>query len=194
MSILGALRGLAPASMADQEEFRSRGGTPCGYSWRRSLTRWTRPRITARSGATRSGEVHALEHTVIDLDGRGDVGFIVQIGTDPAFGAGMDTKSLATELRSVQQSRQNTLLRYIGMLRSHDTPIMGAINARTGVAWSPPWAAGRPLRAGAALPVPLQPVRPHRRLHLLRSLELVGPYLDRIARVVWSRLQPGTGF
>jgi len=79
-----------------------------------------------------SGELHRqLEDAVIDIDGRDDVGCMVLTGADPAFCAGMDMKSLATELRSVQQSRQSTPLRYVGMLPPHDTPIIGAINGPT---------------------------------------------------------------
>jgi len=76
-----------------------------------------------------SGELHReLEQAVLELDGRDDVGCMVLTGADPAFCAGMDMKSLATELRSVQQRRQGTPLRYVGMLPPHDTPIIAAVN------------------------------------------------------------------
>ena len=79
-----------------------------------------------------SGELHReLEDAVLDLDGRDDVGCMVLTGADPAFCAGMDMKALASELRSVQQSRQRAPLRYVGMLPPHDTPIIAAINGPT---------------------------------------------------------------
>ena len=54
-----------------------------------------------------SAELHAqLDEAVTGLDARDDVGCIVLTGADPAFCAGMDLKSLATELRAVQKERQ----------------------------------------------------------------------------------------
>jgi enoyl-CoA hydratase len=56
---------------------------------------------------------------------------MVLTGADPAFCAGMDLKSLATELRSVQKERQRGPVRRSGMVPPHDTPIIGAINGPT---------------------------------------------------------------
>ena len=54
-----------------------------------------------------SGELHAaLDDAITGLDADPDVGCMVLTGADPAFCAGMDLKSLATELRSVQKERQ----------------------------------------------------------------------------------------
>ena len=54
-----------------------------------------------------SGELHReLDAAIEELDGREDVGCVVLTGADPAFCAGMDLKSLATEQRAVQQERQ----------------------------------------------------------------------------------------
>ena len=54
-----------------------------------------------------SAELHAqLDEAITDLDARDDVGCMVLTGADPAFCAGMDLKSLATELREVQKERQ----------------------------------------------------------------------------------------
>jgi enoyl-CoA hydratase len=79
-----------------------------------------------------SSELHRqLEEAVTALDSRDDIGCMVLTGADPAFCAGMDLKSLATERRSDQQNRQHAPLRYIGMLPPHDTPIIGAINGPT---------------------------------------------------------------
>ena len=52
-------------------------------------------------------------------------------GADPAFCAGMDLKSLATELREVQQERQRRPAQRSGMMPPHDTPVIGAINGPT---------------------------------------------------------------
>jgi enoyl-CoA hydratase len=79
-----------------------------------------------------SAELHAqLDETVTGLDARDDVGCMVLTGADPAFCAGMDLKSLATELRSVQKERQRGPVRRAGMVPPHDTPIIGAINGPT---------------------------------------------------------------
>src|SRR6202034_2242236 len=54
-----------------------------------------------------SAELHAqLDETITGLDARDDVGCVVLTGADPAFCAGMDLKSLATERRQVQKDRQ----------------------------------------------------------------------------------------
>src|SRR5580698_7567569 len=79
-----------------------------------------------------SAELHAqMDEAVSGLDARDDVGCIVLTGADPAFCAGMDLKSLATELRSVQQERQRKPARFDGMLPPHQGPIIGAINGPT---------------------------------------------------------------
>jgi enoyl-CoA hydratase len=76
-----------------------------------------------------SGEVtQLLEDAVVELDAREDVGAIILTGADPAFCAGFDLRSLSTELRSVQQQRQRTPLKHLGLVPEHDTPIVGAIN------------------------------------------------------------------
>src|SRR3984957_17405133 len=80
-----------------------------------------------------SSELHGqLDAAITELDARDDVGCIVLTGADPAFCAGMDLKSLATELRSVQQQRQRKPARFDGMLPPHQGPIIGAINGPTG--------------------------------------------------------------
>ena len=87
-----------------------------------------------------SAELHGqLDEAITGLDTRDDVGCIVLTGADPAFCAGMDLKSLATELRAVQKERQRGPARRAGMMPPHDTPVIGAINgadrdrrARTG--------------------------------------------------------------
>ena len=76
-----------------------------------------------------SGELwRQLDDAITDLDGRDDVGCMVLTGADPAFCAGMDLKSLATEPRSAQQDRQRVPVRHLGMMPPHDTPIIGAVN------------------------------------------------------------------
>ena len=72
-----------------------------------------------------------LDDAITGLDGRDDVGCMVLTGADPAFCAGMDLKSLSTELRSVQQERQRRPARRIGMMPPHATPVIGAINGPT---------------------------------------------------------------
>ncbi len=79
-----------------------------------------------------SAELHAqLDEAVTGLDARDDVGCMVLTGADPAFCAGMDLKSLASELREVQQERQRRPAQRSGMMPPHDTPVIGAINGPT---------------------------------------------------------------
>jgi enoyl-CoA hydratase len=79
-----------------------------------------------------SAELHAqLDEAVSGLDARDDVGCIVLTGADPAFCAGMDLKSLASELREVQQERQRRPAQRSSMMPPHDTPVIGAINGPT---------------------------------------------------------------
>jgi enoyl-CoA hydratase len=76
-----------------------------------------------------SGEVtELLDEAVVALDIREDVGAIILTGTDPAFCAGFDLRSLSTELRSVQQERIRGLPPHFGLLPEHRTPLIGAIN------------------------------------------------------------------
>ncbi len=78
-----------------------------------------------------SSELHnQLDAAITELDERDDVGCIVLTGADPAFCAGMDLKSLATENRSTQQERQRQAARF-EMLTPHQAPIIGAINGPT---------------------------------------------------------------
>jgi enoyl-CoA hydratase len=75
-----------------------------------------------------------LDETITGLDGRDDVRCMVLTGADPAFCAGMDLKALASEDRAAQQERQRTPSRqreWQGMMPSHETPIIGAINGPT---------------------------------------------------------------
>ncbi len=72
-----------------------------------------------------------LDEAITDLDGRDDVGCMVLTGADPAFCAGVDLKSLSTELRTVQQDRMKSPAKHFGMLVTHRTPIIGAINGPT---------------------------------------------------------------
>jgi enoyl-CoA hydratase/carnithine racemase len=79
-----------------------------------------------------SAELHAeLDSVITEIDARDDVGCTVLTGADPAFCAGMDLKSLASELRSVQRERQRRPVRQGGMMPPHETPVIGAINGPT---------------------------------------------------------------
>src|SRR5262249_40581616 len=79
-----------------------------------------------------SAELHGQLRTAItELDQRADVGCIVLTGADPAFCAGMDLKSLASEDRSAQQARQRGPDAFGGMMPPHEGPIIGAINGPT---------------------------------------------------------------
>jgi enoyl-CoA hydratase len=76
-----------------------------------------------------SGEVTAqLDEAVVTLDHDANIGAIILTGADPAFCAGFDLRALATELRSVQQQRQRSPVKHLGLLPEHQTPIIGAIN------------------------------------------------------------------
>src|SRR5580692_5525426 len=76
-----------------------------------------------------SGEVTALlDAAIVELDESDDVGAIILTGADPAFCAGFDLRALSTELRSVQQNRQQSPLSHLGLMPEHDTPVIGAIN------------------------------------------------------------------
>jgi enoyl-CoA hydratase/carnithine racemase len=69
-----------------------------------------------------------LDDAIVQLDSSSDVNAIVLTGADPAFCAGYDLRNLSTELRSVQQQRQQAPVNHLGMLPQHQTPIIGAIN------------------------------------------------------------------
>jgi enoyl-CoA hydratase len=76
-----------------------------------------------------SGEVTSmLDDAIVELDRRDDVGAMVLTGADPAFCAGFDLRALSTELRSVQQNRQRSPLKHLGLMPEHETPVIGAIN------------------------------------------------------------------
>src|SRR3984957_8997363 len=76
-----------------------------------------------------SGEVtQLLDEAVVTLDAREDVGAIILTGADPAFCADFDLRALSTELRSVQQQRQRSPLKHLGLMPEHQTPVIGAIN------------------------------------------------------------------
>ena len=85
-----------------------------------------------------SAELHPqLDAAITDLDGRDDVGCMILTGADPAFCAGMDLKSLATEQRSVQQrAAAKARLEHFGMLPPHRTPMIGAINGADRHRWA----------------------------------------------------------
>ncbi len=72
-----------------------------------------------------------LDVTITELDSRDDVGCMVLTGADPAFCAGVDLKSLSTEQRAVQQDRMRNQVKYFGMMATHATPVIGAINGPT---------------------------------------------------------------
>jgi enoyl-CoA hydratase len=76
-----------------------------------------------------SGELtQLLDEVIVELDASNEVGAMVLTGADPAFCAGFDLRALSTELRSVQQQRQLTPVKHLGMMPVHGTPIIGAIN------------------------------------------------------------------
>lgn len=72
--------------------------------------------------------VAAIDGAVAHLDGDEGVNAIILTGTDPAFCAGFDLRSLSTEIRDVQQRRQREPIHHLGMLPAHDTPVVGAVN------------------------------------------------------------------
>jgi enoyl-CoA hydratase len=79
-----------------------------------------------------SGEVtELLDEAIVRLDADEHVGAMILTGADPAFCAGFDLRALSTELRSVQQQRQKSPLRHLGLMPEHQTPIIGAINGAT---------------------------------------------------------------
>jgi enoyl-CoA hydratase len=76
-----------------------------------------------------SGEVtQLLDDAIVALDTDPNVGAMILTGADPAFCAGFDLRALSTELRSVQQQRQQTPVKHLGMMPVHQTPIIGAVN------------------------------------------------------------------
>ncbi len=76
-----------------------------------------------------SGEVtELLDDIILELDASPEVGAMILTGADPAFCAGFDLRALSTELRTVQQSRQRTPVKHLGMMPLHHKPIIGAIN------------------------------------------------------------------
>jgi enoyl-CoA hydratase len=49
-------------------------------------------------------------------------------GSDPAFCAGFDLRSLSTELRAVGEQQHGSTIAHLGLVPVHETPIIGAIN------------------------------------------------------------------
>ena len=79
--------------------------------------------------AALSGEVtQLLDEAIVRLDADPDVGAMILTGADPAFCAGFDLRALSTELRSVQQQRQQVPVKHLGMMPLHQTPIIRAIS------------------------------------------------------------------
>jgi enoyl-CoA hydratase len=73
-----------------------------------------------------------LDTTIVELDERDDVGCMILTGTDPAFCAGMDLKSLATQDRSNLRQRMSEQLEHFGIIPlPRRTPMIGAINGAT---------------------------------------------------------------
>jgi enoyl-CoA hydratase len=76
-----------------------------------------------------SGAVtHLLDHAILELDRREDVGAIILTGSDPAFCAGFDLRALAAELSSVAEQQRTSTYPHLGLMPVHETPIVGAIN------------------------------------------------------------------
>ncbi len=78
--------------------------------------------------ALSSDLTNELDDVIVDLDQNPDVRAIILTGTDPAFSAGFDLRSLSTELREVREQRHAAPIAHLGMLAVHDTPVIGAIN------------------------------------------------------------------
>ena len=72
-----------------------------------------------------------LDATIAELDGRDDVGCMILTGADPAFCAGMDLKSLASQDRSDLRERMNRQLEHFGIIPPRRTPMIGAVNGPT---------------------------------------------------------------
>jgi enoyl-CoA hydratase len=72
--------------------------------------------------------VDALDDSITELDARDDVAAIILTGADPAFCAGFDLRSLATEIGSVRKKRMEADVKHLGMLPEHQTPVIGAVN------------------------------------------------------------------
>jgi len=68
---------------------------------------------------------HAVQDSLVDLDGRDDVAVVIMTGADPAFCAGVDLKRLAaTHQPGLTMERDP----WLGALPPHTTPVIGAIN------------------------------------------------------------------
>ena len=69
-----------------------------------------------------------LGEAIEALDAQEAVRAMVLTGADPAFSAGFDLRNLGTELAETRAKRWEGEVRRLGMLPSHTTPIIGAIN------------------------------------------------------------------
>ncbi len=72
--------------------------------------------------------VAALGRAVVELDADQEVAAIVLTGADPAFCAGFDLRRLSTELRGVMGPGTAGPTGQLGLLPTHDTPVIGAVN------------------------------------------------------------------
>jgi len=124
-----------------------------------------------RPEARTSSEVtRLLDEAIVDLDRREEVRAIILTGADPAFCAGFDLRTLATELHSVAERQQASTFVHLGLMPAHHTPIIGAINgdAVTGgleLAMSSTFSSPRTVPASSIASIPAENVREVRRVY-----------------------------
>ncbi len=70
----------------------------------------------------------ALVTAVVELDADSSVRCMILTGTDPAFSAGFDLRNLGAELAATRTLSRSDVPAQYGLLASHDTPLIGAIN------------------------------------------------------------------
>ena len=82
----------------------------------------------AKRNALSAALMGELSRAITALDDEAEVRVIVLTGADPAFSAGFDLRNLGNELAATRTDGRSAGPRARGLLPSHDTPIIGAIN------------------------------------------------------------------
>ena len=130
-----------------------------------------------------------LGEAIEALDAQEAVRAMVLTGADPAFSAGFDLRNLGTELAETRAKRWEGEVRRLGMLPSHTTPIIGAING-------PAVTGGLELALGCDFLIASERARfadTHGRVGVMlvgvdraRRMSLTGDFVDAATALAWG--------